>query len=151
FAEDGINFQPHPTNTREAFRKTPPPAPPPPITLNWAPIYGDVSQAGDLGYTTGPYTVEDRSAEKRPARHGMYSSVWKKQADGSWKVVLDLGIQVPTPVAPLDAPFQAAPHWNVKGGNASVEEGISSLLKSDRAFFETAKSSAAQSWRKFLS
>jgi ketosteroid isomerase-like protein len=151
FAEGGINFQPHPTNTREAFRNSPAPAPPPPITLNWAPIYGDVSQAGDLGYTTGPYTVEDRSAEKRPTRHGMYSSVWKKQADGSWKVVLDLGIQASTAVAPLDAPFQSAPQWNVSAKNANTEKGISSLLKSDRAFFETAKTGAAQSWRKFLS
>jgi len=151
FAEDGINFQPHPTNTREAFRKSPAPTTPPPITLNWAPIYGDVSQAGDLGYTTGPYTVEDHSAEKRPTRHGMYSSVWKKQADGNWKVVLDLGIQVPTAVAPLDAPFQSAPQWNVSAKNTNAAEGISSLLKSDRAFFEAAKTGAAQGWQKFLS
>lgn len=151
FAEDGINFQPHPTNTREAYRKTPAPQTPPPITLNWAPIYGDISQAGDLGYTTGPYTVEDHSPAKRPTRHGMYSSVWKKQADGSWKVVLDLGIQVGAAVAPLDAPFQAAPQWKVTPRNAKADEGLVSLLNADREFFGSAKVSGAQAWQKFLS
>lgn len=152
FAEDGINFTPHPTNTREAYRKSPAPQTPPPITLNWAPIYGDISQAGDLGYTTGPYTIEDHSPAKRPTRHGMYSSVWKKQADGSWKVLLDLGIQVPSAVAPLDAPFQAALRWKVKAASTTVEQEISALLKADREFFAQAKSgSAAQPWQKFLS
>jgi len=152
FAEDGINFTPHPNNFRESYRKNPPPQTPPPITLNWAPIYGDISQAGDLGYTTGPYTIEDRSPAKRPSRHGMYSSVWKKQSDGSWKVLVDLGIQLSSAVAPLDAPFQAAPHWKVKVESASVENGISALLKADREFFAQARSgTAAQSWQKFLS
>lgn len=151
FAEDGINFQPHPTNTREAYRKTPVPVTPPPVTLNWAPIYGDISQAGDLGYTTGPYTVEDHSPAKRPTRHGMYSSVWKKQADGNWKVVLDLGIQLPSAVAPLDAPFQAAPEWNVKPPKRSAEENLASLLKADREFFERAKAGASTAWQKALS
>ncbi|MBS1791125.1 MAG: nuclear transport factor 2 family protein [Acidobacteria bacterium] len=151
FAEDGINFQPHPTNTREAYRKTPAPTTPPPVTLNWAPIYGDISQAGDLGYTTGPYTVEDHSPAKRPTRHGMYSSVWKKQADGSWKVVLDLGIQLSSAVAPLDAPFQAAPHWNVKPQKMNAEDNLASLLKADREFFEAAKAGASPAWQKFLS
>lgn len=151
FAEDGINFQPHPTNTREAYRKTPPPATPPPITLNWAPIYGDISQAGDLGYTTGPYTVEDRSPAKRPTRHGMYSSVWKKQVDGSWKVVLDLGIQMNSAIAPLDAPFQAAPQWKMKPRGANSDDETASLLKTDREFFDSAKGSGSQAWQKFLS
>ena len=151
FAEDGVNFQPHPTNTREAYRKTPAPATPPLVTLNWAPIYGDISQAGDVGYTTGPYTVEDRSPAKRPTRHGMYSSVWKKQADGSWKVLLDLGIQVPSAVAPLDAPFQAAPIWNVKPQKKSAEVNLASLLKADREFFESAKTGALSAWQKTLS
>ncbi len=151
FAEDGINFQPHPTNTREAYRKTPAPATLPPVTLNWAPIYGDISQAGDMGYTTGPFAVEDHSPAKRPTRHGMYSSVWKKQADGSWKVLLDLGIQVNSAVAPLDAPFQAAPIWNVKPHKASAEDNLASLLKADRAFFEQSKSAASVAWQKFLS
>ncbi len=151
FAEGGINFTPHPNNFRESYRKNPPPQTPPPITLNWAPIYGDVSETGDLGYTTGPFLIEDRSPAKRPSRHGMYSSIWKKQADGSWKVLLDLGIQLPSAVAPLDAPFQAAPEWKVKRGYQTAEQTLAEMLKADRAFFARAKGGGAPlAWREFL-
>src|SRR5437763_16613391 len=92
FADDGINFQPHPTNTKEALRKRPAPATPPPVTLDWYPVYADASHAGDLGYTTGPYTFTDHSQQSRPTPYGYYFSVWQKQADGCWKVAVDSGI-----------------------------------------------------------
>ncbi len=104
----GIGFQPNLHNAREFFFKQPAPAIRPPVTLNWAPIYGDIALTGDLGYTTGPFLLTDNSAEKRPARHGMYFSIWQKQTDGNWKVVLDIGVETPEAVAPLDAPFVAA-------------------------------------------
>ena len=72
FADDGINFQPHPVKTREAILKRPAPAKRPPVTLNWEPAYADVSQAGDLGYTTGPYVLTDQSPQPSPPRYGFY-------------------------------------------------------------------------------
>lgn len=134
FADDGINFQPHPTNTKEAFRKNPAPAAPPPITLNWAPIYGDVSQAGDLGYSTGPYRREDHGPQKQPTRHGMFFSIWKKQPDGSWRVALDLGIQTESPVAPLDAPFSAARQSKSKS-SGTREEQLAEINALDQTAF----------------
>ncbi|MEO8436653.1 MAG: nuclear transport factor 2 family protein [Pyrinomonadaceae bacterium] len=95
FANEGINFQPHPVKTREAILKRPAPARRPPVTLNWEPVYADVSQAGDLGYTTGPYVLTDQSPQKNPPHYGFYFSVWKKQKDGTWKVVIDAGIDTP--------------------------------------------------------
>jgi ketosteroid isomerase-like protein len=105
FADDGINFQPHPTNTKEAYSKRPESPTPLANTLVWAPIYGGVSQAGDLGYTTGPYVLEEHGQHKQSKRHGMFFSVWKKQPDGNWRVALDLGIQTDSPASPLDARF----------------------------------------------
>ena len=105
FADDGIGFQPNLHNAREFFLKQPVPATRPPVTLNWAPIYGDIASTGELGYTTGPFLLTDNSAERRPARHGMYFSIWQKQTDGNWKVVLDIGVETPQAVAPLDASF----------------------------------------------
>jgi ketosteroid isomerase-like protein len=95
FADDGINFQPHPTKTRESFLKRPAPSVRPPVELNWRPVYADISRGGDLGYTTGPFTLRDLSPEKKPARYGFYFSIWKKQANGEWKVVVDCGIATP--------------------------------------------------------
>lgn len=64
-------------------------------TLTWEPAYADVSSSGDLGYTWGRYTLTFQSVVKgKPptVRMGTYVTVWKRQADGTWKFVLDGGV-----------------------------------------------------------
>lgn len=153
-ADDGVNFQPHPVNTKEAFAKQPAPAKLPPIVLNWAPIYGDVAQSGDLGYSTGPYIIEDHSGQNRPTAHGLFFSIWKKQSNGDWRVVVDMGVRLGSAFAPLDAPLQSAPQWKTKPApaNVKIEDERVALVKMDQVFFDIAKSDkAAEAWRKFLS
>ncbi|MGE5357497.1 MAG: hypothetical protein ACM3NQ_00655 [Bacteroidales bacterium] len=72
-------------------------ASPPGAQLLWEPRTGDIASSGDLGYLTGPVT---RVAPDGTRRHACYMSVWKKQADGGFKVVMDFGITTPQP-----APF----------------------------------------------
>jgi tetratricopeptide (TPR) repeat protein len=94
--------------------------------FNWAPVYGDIAQAGDLGWNTGPTVIEDASPEKKPTRHGMFFSVWKKQTDGGWRVALDLGADTPAAVAPLNAPYKSSYRASSKkpAVNVNVEEEI---------------------------
>lgn len=67
-------------------------------TLDWYPVGADVSNKGDLGYTWGRYTFTGTNeAGETVVSHGKYMSVWKKQRDGSWKVVLDGGSGNPPP------------------------------------------------------
>jgi ketosteroid isomerase-like protein len=101
FGEEGIGFSPHPGKFRENARKNPPPTPRPPLQfkLEWWPVYGDVAESGDLGYNTGPSLVTDRTPQNRPARHGNFFSVWKKQPDGTWNVAVDMGTDTPGPDA----------------------------------------------------
>lgn len=63
--------------------------------LTWEPTFADVSAAGDLGYTTGPFEYRSGREDEKPAGTGHFVSVWEKQPDGSWKVALDLGIGHP--------------------------------------------------------
>jgi ketosteroid isomerase-like protein len=66
--------------------------------LTWTPLGGDISSSGDLGYTYG--TFEFRAKDKDGKAHvdyGKYTSIWKLQKDGSWKVVLDMGNASPAP------------------------------------------------------
>jgi len=121
-------------------------------------VYGDVAQAGDLGWNTGPTVIEDTSPEKKPARHGMFFSVWKRQGDGSWRVALDLGADTPAAVAPLNAPFKTS--YRASGrtpdkqpaASVNVEEEIAGLLKVEREFLATAKaSSVGQAYQSRLS
>ncbi len=67
-------------------------------TLVWKPFRADVARSGDLGYTLGTYESRGTAPDSKPVtRHGKYCSVWKKQPDGSWKWVVDVGTPSPEP------------------------------------------------------
>ena len=59
-------------------------------TLSWKPDFVDVSTSGDLGYTYGSFkfTSLDSLGNKEEAT-GKFHTVWKRQADGTWKFVWD--------------------------------------------------------------
>ena len=58
-------------------------------TLTWKPSAAEVSSSGDLGFTYGIYFLDMRDT----TLSGTYVSIWKKQADGKWKFILDTGNQ----------------------------------------------------------
>jgi ketosteroid isomerase-like protein len=67
---------------------------PPTATLTWEASFVDVSASGDMGYTWGRYTIFVPSPKKGQLpilKKGTYVTVWKRQIDGGWKVVLDGG------------------------------------------------------------
>ena len=71
---------------------------PPDFSLTWAPVKAEMASSGDLGYTYGNYELKSRDKDgKFVTRYGKYASIWKKQKDGSWKVVLDMGNSSPAP------------------------------------------------------
>jgi ketosteroid isomerase-like protein len=60
--------------------------------LTWTPVDAGISQSADLGWTSGTYEFRSVDKEGKPTvEQGKYTSIWKKQPDGSWKVVLDMG------------------------------------------------------------
>ncbi len=63
----------------------------PEFALDWTTTKAEVSRTGDLGYTYGPYELSFQDAEGNPVvSQGKSLVVWKKQADGQWKVVADI-------------------------------------------------------------
>ena len=60
--------------------------------LLWQPQFAEVAEAGDMGWTWGQYQVVVNGEN---VDTGKYINVWKKQADGSWKVRVDMGNQRP--------------------------------------------------------
>jgi ketosteroid isomerase-like protein len=105
FADSSVIFRPHPINGKKFYLGRPVPPTLPPVRLEWAPIFADVSNAVDLGYTTGPSVFSDLSSEKKPPQFGAYFSIWKKQKNGAWKVYLDAGLQTSKPTASLNDAF----------------------------------------------
>jgi ketosteroid isomerase-like protein len=66
--------------------------------LLWTPVGADISTSGDLGYTYGTFEFHSKDKDgKAVVDYGKYTSIWKKQSDGSWKVVLDMGNASPAP------------------------------------------------------
>jgi ketosteroid isomerase-like protein len=60
--------------------------------LIWTPVGADMAASGDLGYTWGTYEFRATDKDGKPiVDQGKYTSIWKKQSDGRWKVVLDMG------------------------------------------------------------
>lgn len=65
-------------------------------SLRWEPLGAEVSRT--VGYTYGRYVSRGTDQEGKPVtRYGKYVTIWKKQVDGSWKVVLDIGNSSPPP------------------------------------------------------
>jgi ketosteroid isomerase-like protein len=70
----------------------------PGTTLTWKPNKAEAAASGDLGYTLGTYVLRSKDKDGAPiTRYGKYCSVWKKQPDGNWKWVVDVGTPSPAP------------------------------------------------------
>jgi ketosteroid isomerase-like protein len=66
--------------------------------LIWTPVGADVSASADLGYTYGTFEFHTINKDGKPTvDYGKYTSIWKLQKDGSWRVVLDMGNASPQP------------------------------------------------------
>jgi len=60
------------------------------ISLEWSPSFIDVSVSGDLAYTYGEYRFSfTDSTGVKFTDTGIFHTVWKRQADGSWRYVWD--------------------------------------------------------------
>ena len=65
-------------------------------TLAWTPTHGEVIGAGDVGFTTGTALLKGTRPDGTPVeRRSEYLTIWKKQKDGSWKVIFDTGSTLP--------------------------------------------------------
>ena len=76
----------------------------PAVSLKFQPTKVDAASSGDVAWSEGTYTLTmtDPASKKVVNDHGTYVTVYKKQADGSWKAVSDIASSsVPmTPPAP---------------------------------------------------
>jgi ketosteroid isomerase-like protein len=129
-ADDGIVFQPGPVNGKKFWSERQPAK----GLLSWQPAFADVSRAGDLGYTTGPWEYRPNGPEDQPVAFGQYFTIWKKQRDGAWKALLDRGVSTEKsyPARVVQFPL----HDESSGGetNFDVARGKASLLKLEAEF-----------------
>jgi len=66
--------------------------------LTWTPIHAELAASGDLGYVYGTWIFIAKDKEGKDAvEYGKYTTIWKKQKDGQWKVASSIGNSSPTP------------------------------------------------------
>jgi uncharacterized protein (TIGR02246 family) len=74
----------------------------PNFSLVFAPTKVEIAKSGDIAYSQGwfKYTTTDPKTKNRVGQNGNYVEVYKKQADGAWKVEEDIATEE-TPLKPL--------------------------------------------------
>lgn len=87
-ADDGVTFNPTETNGKLFWQNRPESV----SWLNWSPDWADVSSDGSFGYTTGGWSFHPKGTKGEAAAFGEYLTIWKKQSDGKFKAILDIGI-----------------------------------------------------------
>lgn len=142
-AEDGVFFAPGPVNAHATLNE----APDEDLTeprrhLVWWPLYAGIAGSGDLGFTTGPYAFD---ADRR----GHYFTIWRKEADGTWKWLLDAGVAA-------DAAGEAEQGADVlflptaRAKSASPQAAMTEVAALETAIAEKAAGSVQSAYEPFL-
>jgi ketosteroid isomerase-like protein len=123
FAPDAMLFAPFAAPAFPHLRESPDWS----VNIQWRPVAAAVSGAGDMGYTTGPSEYRRTPAEP-PAGYGHYTSVWQRQLDGRFLVLIDIGIDHTAPEArvpdwsPPTLPPPSAPVLDADARSAAARE-----------------------------
>ena len=71
--------------------------------IKWRPQFVEVLEDGKLALSRGPYRLILADEDGKRTEHwGIFNSVWRLKADGSWKVVFDAGS------SPIETPADEA-------------------------------------------
>jgi len=97
-APQAIVLRPRPAPGRSVYEGIPPELP---AVLKRQPVVAEVSAAGDMGWTSGPYELRPASDYRGAPGVGHYVSVWGREKGGVWKVLIDGGIGHGAPETPV--------------------------------------------------
>lgn len=68
--------------------------------LTWTPMAAVMGPSGDMGYTWGHFEGKSIDVNGYPIiTKGRYMTIWRKEANGEWKITLDAGANEPADAA----------------------------------------------------
>ena len=129
-ADQAVMFVPGVVRVKDHYG----PAPKRPGFLSWHPLYAEIASSGDLGWTTGPWEWGQDSTGKSFQATGNYITIWKRQADSTWKFVLDVGVAHLAPMAQFPAPLLRALDRPNERQQIDPGLGREQLLEAEYAF-----------------
>ncbi|OAQ38653.1 hypothetical protein A5893_14705 [Pedobacter psychrophilus] len=89
-SDKGVVFRPNAINIKEYYHNNPSEI----KNLSWEPEFAMISKDGDLGFTSGLYTLN-----KEEPSYGHYLSIWKSKNQKKWELVLDADIEHKKPLS----------------------------------------------------
>ena len=93
--------------------------------IEWWPVFAGVAMSGEMGFTTGP-------AARDQEPYGHYFTIWRRQADGSWKWGYDGGSNA----SPVGQPGADDEPWLLPTstvGSASPEAAFAEVRTAEAA------------------
>jgi len=108
-------------------------------SLNWGPEFAGISSGGDFGFTTGPYNGGG-------AAFGQYFTVWRRQADGSWKWIYDGGTNQTAPTTVNAAAEVEALPIGARGAGTEMA-ATESILREESELAQAAASNAGRAYQ----
>lgn len=95
--EDAKVFTPRMVSAKAQYG----PEPGDPGHLTWYPEAMGMAASGDLAWSLGPWTYAVKKGGPVLV-NGHFLSIWRKQADGRWKVEADIGVPHAAPKQPIE-------------------------------------------------
>lgn len=132
-SDSSMVLRPQPMNGRLAYEK----AQNIPGMLVWQPEYADISAAGELGFTTGPWEFRRNGLKDSVSVYGHYITIWQKNRLNAWKVVFDAGVPHSSPTySLLDTILNTQyPQNFLKGKNRiDLESERNKLIQVEKSF-----------------
>lgn len=149
-ADDGVVLGAEgPANAKAAFNAAPPPPPgTPKLQLLWWPVHAEIASSADLGWTTGP----SKRIRGDQIRYGFFVTVWKKQPDGTWRFLIDQGIQTDemstlgpdTPIPPISPALAEKARGEIKPVDTRAE--LDRLMAADRELSKVTAAGDKAGW-----
>lgn len=138
-ADDAIVFDPAPVNAKALYGAQSGEGQP---KLEWWPAYVVAARSGDLGLSIGPSAFNGKRA-------GWYASIWRKDADGTWRWIYDGG--GPADAVSAQGPEVPAVHGPIaKAGEISPAKAFDAVRQAEATLSQEAQQDAAKAYKAFL-
>ncbi len=138
-ADDAIVFDPAPVNAKALYGARSSEGEP---KLEWWPVWVVAAKSGDLGLSIGPSTINGK-------RGGWYASIWRKDADGTWRWIYDGGAQADS--VSVQGPETPAEHGSVaKTGETSPAKAFEAVRVAETTLSQKAQQDTALAYKAFL-
>lgn len=139
-ADDALVFDPLPANARSVWTAKSSQDEP---KLEWWPAWVVASKSGDMGLSTGPAAADGK-------RFGWYATLWRKDADGTWRWIYDGGGAAEAASAPCpETPAVVGPVATT--GKVSPAKAFEAVRLAETSLSEAARRNPPQAYKEVLS